>query len=171
MRGGLKLTTKLEIPPGDRDVVEKLQLEGVFTLVDASFTSDEVQTKISGLSQRTRGQNPNQKAERVASQFAGTFRLREADLAMPHVTFDIPGSAVRLSGRYGLTSERIDFSGTVFTDAKISEMTTGFNSLMLKPVDLLFNKQGGGSAIPITITGTRNEPKFGLDKGRVFTRK
>jgi hypothetical protein len=170
MRGGLKLTTKLEIPPGDRDVVEKLQLEGMFTLVDASFTNAEIQTKISGLSQRTRGQDPDQKAERVASQFAGTFRLREANLAMPHVTFDIPGSAVRLSGRYGLTSERIDFSGTVFTDARISEMTTGFKSLLLKPVDLLFNKKGGGSAIPITITGTRNEPKFGLDKGRVFKR-
>ena len=58
----------------------------------------------------------------------------------------------------------------IFTDAAISEMTTGYKSLLLKPVDLVFKRDGGGSAIPIRITGTRREPAFGLDKGRVFNR-
>ena len=79
-----------------------------------------------------------------------------------------PVAAIRLSGTYGLVSQQIDFTGTVFTDAKISEMTTGFKSLLLKPVDLLFNKKDGGSAIPVTIGGTRGAPSFGLDKGRIL---
>ena len=170
MTGDLKLKTTLEIPPGDRDVVEKLLLDGAFTIGDARFTSAEVQTKINELSHRTRGQNPDQKTARVASQFAGAFKLRDGRLAISHVTFDVPGAAIRLSGSYGLVTEQIDFAGTAFTDAKVSEMTTGFKRFLLKPVDLLFNKRGGGSAIPIRITGTRSAPAFGLDKGRVLKR-
>ena len=40
-----------------------------------------------------------------------------------------------------------------------------------KVIEVLSAKRdGGGSASPITITGTRREPAFGLDKGRVFNR-
>jgi hypothetical protein len=170
MRGALKLTTTFVLPPGDRDVVEKLQLDGAFTIAEARFVNDEVQTKINELSRRTRGQVQNQKPVRVSSRFAGTFKLGDSRLAIPHVGFDVPGSAIRLSGTYGITSERINFRGTAYTDAKISEMTTGFKSLLLKPVDFLFRNDGGGSAIPVRITGTRSQPDFGLDTGRVFNR-
>jgi hypothetical protein len=170
MSGALKLTTKFELPPGDRDVVEKLQLDGAFTIADTRFASPTVQTKINELSRRTQGQATAHKPEPVASQFAGKFTLRAGQLALPHVTFDVPGSAIRLGGRYGLLSEQIDFAGTIFTDASISQMTTGYKSLLLRPVDLVFKRQGGGSAIPIRITGTRDAPAFGLDKGRVFNR-
>jgi hypothetical protein len=169
MSGALKLTTRFELPPGDRDVVEKLQLDGVFTIANASFASPLVQSKINELSRRTKAQGASQ-AAKVVSQFAGKFTLRAGELALPHVTFDVPGSAIRLGGRYRLVSEQIDFAGTIFTDAAISEMTTGYKSLLLKPVDLVFKRDGGGSAIPIRITGTRKEPAFGLDKGRVFNR-
>jgi len=40
----------------------------------------------------------------------------------------------------------------------------------LKVVDPLFNKRGGGSAIPIHIRGRRDDPEFGLDVRRVFRR-
>src|SRR4030095_5248465 len=76
MAGALKMTTNFELPPGDRDVVEKLQLDGAFTITDASFASPLVQAKISELSRRTRGQVATQDAKRVASQFAGKFTLR-----------------------------------------------------------------------------------------------
>ena len=75
MTGALKLSTKFVLPPGDRDVVEKLLLNGTFKIVDTRFTSPDVQARINGLSQRTRGQNPDRKAETVSSQFAGTFKL------------------------------------------------------------------------------------------------
>jgi hypothetical protein len=171
MSGALKLMTKFELPPGDRDVVKKLHLDGVFRIGDARFTNADVQTRINELSHRTRGQNPDRRARRVSSQFAGTFKLRDGSLAIPQVTFGVPGAAIRLSGTYGLVTEQIDFAGTAFTNAKVSEMTTGFKSFLLKPVDLLFNRNGGGSAIPIRISGTRNHPAFGLDKGRVLKRR
>ena len=64
LAGALKLTCKFELPPGDRDVVEKLQLDGVFTITMASFASPEVQTKINELSRRTQGQVATQTAQR-----------------------------------------------------------------------------------------------------------
>jgi hypothetical protein len=168
MTGVLKLQTTFVLPPGDRDVVQKLLLNGTFSIAATRFASSEIQTKINELSHRTRGQSPVQKTERVSSQFAGAFKLANGVLELPHVTFDIPGSAVRLAGRYGLVSEKIDFSGDVLTDAKVSQMTTGYKSVLLKPVDPIFGKDGGGSSIPVKITGTRAAPSFGLDKGRVF---
>jgi hypothetical protein len=45
-------------------------------------------------------------------------------------------------------------------------MTTGWKSLLLKPIDPFFSKDGAGTEIPIRITGTQSEPHFGLDLGR-----
>jgi hypothetical protein len=50
-------------------------------------------------------------------------------------------------------------------DAKLSQMTTGWKSLLLKPVDPFFSKHGAGTEIPFKITGTRDEPHFGTDFG------
>jgi hypothetical protein len=57
------------------------------------------------------------------------------------------------------------------TDAKVSQMTSGYKRFLLRLIDPLFGKDGGGSAIPIKVTGSRSDPSFGLDKGRLFSRK
>jgi hypothetical protein len=55
-------------------------------------------------------------------------------------------------------------------DAKISQTQSGLKRLLLKVVDPIFTKDGGGSALPIKITGKRDAPDVGLDMGRVFHR-
>ena len=50
----------------------------------------------------------------------------------------------------------------------ISETVGGFKGVLLKVVDPLFKGDNGGSAIPIQISGRRDNPTFGLDKGRIF---
>jgi len=169
MVGALTLETELALPPGDRDVVDKLQLDGRFTLTDATFTNVDVRMKIAELSQRSRGRKPDGRSARVSSDFNGTFKLANGRLRIPAVSFDVPGAAVRLAGTYDLRGEELDFRGTLFTDVKVSEMTSGIKSLLLKMLDPLFGRDGGGSAIPIRVAGTRNDPSFGLDKQRVFS--
>src|SRR5262249_12237192 len=142
MTGALELTTKFVLPPGDRDVAQKLQLDGQFNIGRTRFTDAAVQKRINELSQRTQGKASEPTTPNVASQFAGVFKLSNGRLTIPDVMFDVPGSTVRLSGAYGLGDERIDFAGTAYTDAKISQMTTGFKSLLLKPVDWIFRKDG-----------------------------
>jgi hypothetical protein len=47
----------------------------------------------------------------------------------------------------------------------------GMKSVLLKGIDPLFKRNGSGAIIPVTIQGTRSDPKIGLDIGRVFRRK
>jgi hypothetical protein len=170
MEGALTLKARMVLPPGKIDVVEKLLLDGTFTLSATRFTDLDVQNKIEALSGRSRGQVSPAKAEAVTSDFAGSFKLANGVLTIPTVAFNVPGSLVRLSGSYGLTSEAIDFKGTLFMDAKISEAVGGFKGVLLKVIDPLFKGENGGSAIPIKISGQRSAPTFGLDKGRIFNK-
>jgi hypothetical protein len=170
MIGALKLTTKFVLPPGHRDVVDKLRLDGQFAIASVKFTEIDIQKKIDELSHRSRGKSPDDEKQNVVSDFKGAFSLQDGTLSLPALTFATPGAAVNLAGSYALRAERMDFKGTLLMDAKISETQTGFKSVLLKAVDPLFNKDGGGSAIPIKIEGQRNAPSFGLDKARVFHR-
>jgi hypothetical protein len=168
--GALTLQTSLIIPPGDRDVVDKLELDGRFTMTNARFTNIDVSQKITELSQRSRGKKPDGEEPHVASDFAGRFTLEEGTLTIPAVAFDVPGAGVRLAGYYSLKQEDLDFRGALLTDAKVSQMTSGWKSWLLKILDPLFSRDGGGSSIPIKVTGTRSAPAFGLDTSRVFSR-
>lgn len=168
MSGALTLKTHMVIPPGKIDIVKKLLLDGTFTLIMARFTDLDVQRKIEALSERSRGQKSPEKAEHVTSDFAGSFKVANGVLTIPTVAFGVPGLLVRLSGAYGLVSEAIDFKGMLYMDAKISQTVGGFKGMLLKVVDPLFKGENGGSAIPIQISGQRENPTFGLDKGRIL---
>ena len=171
MVGGLRLNAKFLLPPGDNDVVDRLRLDGRFWIMKASFTNYDVQGKIEELSKRGRGKTAEVATNRVASDFQGRFKLGAGRLLLPDVSFDVPGARVELAGNYALKPETLDFKGQLLLDAKISQTTTGWKSLLLKVVDPLFKqKDGTGSAIPIKISGSRSAPDFGLDVRRVFKR-
>ena len=173
MVGRVGLTTDFLLPPGEPEVVERLQLQGKFDVDAAKFTDDEIQKKLSGMSQRAQGKDPEVKNQNVVSDLSGSFRLRDANLALTNLAFAMPGAVVRLNGSYGLRSEAIDFAGTVRMDATVSEAAGkgGFKGFLLKMADPIFRKQGAGAVIPIKVGGTRDQPKFGLDVGGIFKGK
>jgi len=169
MTGGLRLRTKFDLPPGDADVVAKLKLDGAFTIDSGRFTNAEVQQKINELSRRASAKESEAAPQMVASHFSGRFELADSQLDLSTLTFNLPGAIIELSGQYSLTREALAFNGRLFMDAKVSQTTTGWKSLMLKVVDPVFRKDGR-TAIPIKISGTLNEPSFGMDVRRVFRR-
>jgi hypothetical protein len=170
MSGLLRLTTKFVIPPEKRDIVDKLQLDGHFTIQRGRFTDADVQKKVNELSRRASArvtEEPN--ARSVGSNFDGRFTLNSGRLAMSTVTFDVPGAIVELHGQYGMKREDIAFDGNLYMDAKLSQTVTGFKSLLLKAVDPLFRRKGK-TVVPLKISGSRAAPKFGVDVGRVIRR-
>lgn len=172
MTGAIAFKAKFELPPGDQDVIEKLRLEGGFGVGSARFTSLSVQQRIDGLSQRARGGVGEEVInESVVSNLRGRFVLNNGAIRFSRLSFKVPGAAVELQGGYKLRTEELDFSGTLRTQAKVSQMTTGVKSFFLKLADPLFKRKGAGAVVPITISGTPEAPKFGLDVGRVFSRK
>jgi hypothetical protein len=172
MTGALALHADMNLPAGPQDVIDRLQLGGAFQVNDARFTNAEIQKKLSDLSERARGLDPEEHATHVASNFQGQFKLADKVLSLREGAFDVPGALLRVSGTYGLGSEALQFDGTVRMKATISQASGGgMKSVMLKVVDPLFKRDGSGAILPITIRGTRNEPKFGLDFGRVLKRQ
>jgi len=171
LTGRLYLKTKFVLQPGDADVVQRLTLDGTFATADTRFTNAEVGRKIDELSHRSRGKSLDSARAVVASRFAGRVSLRNSVLTIPKVTFDVPGAVLQLAGVYAMLPDTLSFAGTLYTQAKISEMTSGFQHVLLKLADPLFKSERGGSAIPIKVHGPRGKPEFGLDKSRVFKHK
>jgi len=86
MTGRLHLTTKFVIPPGRRDIVDKLQLDGQFTIQGGRFTNADVQKKVNELSQRASARAADLlPAKAIGSNFTGRFRLGDSRLAIPAV--------------------------------------------------------------------------------------
>jgi hypothetical protein len=86
-------------------------------------------------------------------------------LSFSQLQFRVPGTRVNLTGTYSLDGNEFDFHGKARMDAKLSQMMTGWKSVLLKPVDPFFNKDGAGTEVPVAITGTKSEPHFGVDFG------
>jgi hypothetical protein len=170
--GRVDLATTFVLPAGEADVVERLQLAGSFRLAQARFTNLNVQRRITTLSRRGRGVESDEGAdsERIVSNLRGQFVLRDAVLSFSDLTFAVPGSIVRLSGVYNLRAETMDFRGELLTDATLADMTSGFKSILARVAQPFFRREGGGSRLPIRISGSRSKPQFGLDVGRVFKR-
>jgi hypothetical protein len=172
MTGALAMHADMNLPAGPADVMDRLRLAGTFQVSDARFSSAEIQAKLSDLSERARGLDPEEQVTHVASNFRGEFRLASSVLSLREGAFSMPGAMAQVGGTYGLDNEVLDFEGTVRLKATISQAAGGgVKSVLLKVVDPLFKRDGAGAVLPITIRGTRKEPKFGLDFGRVFKRQ
>jgi hypothetical protein len=157
---------KLHIRPGKERVVQKLSIQGSFTLRSIRFTNPEVQDKVDMLSLRARGEPEKAKpgAEDVKSHMAGNFSLQQGSIDFPRLAYTLPGAQVNLAGVYSLNGEVFDFTGHVLTDVPLSKMVESrWASLALRMVSPLFRRKGGGADIPVKISGTRSAPKFGLD--------
>jgi hypothetical protein len=162
MTGALDLKTKLLLPPGPVKVLDKLQLDGEFGVTDGQWTSAEVREKLESFSRHAEGQASNPDAGSSVSGLRGNFRLDHGLITFSSLTFSVPGAAVQLQGSYNLLSEDLDFNGHLRMQAKLSQMVTGKKSFFLKAVDPLFAKNGAGSVVPISITGTRDNPVIGV---------
>ena len=83
----------------------------------------------------------------------------------------LPGASVSLHGSYVLRSGEIDFTGNAKLDATVSQLTTGFKSKLLKPLDPWFRHDGAGTTLPMHIGGTRGQPSFKIDFGKMLKRQ
>ena len=156
------------MPAGDRDVIDKLELAGSFSLDQARFSNVNIQERINTLSQRAKGET-SEDGPSVVSSLSGTFTLRGGTLTFADLSFGVPGAIVQLAGTYDVKSELLDFRGHLLLDASLAETTSGFKAVVAKMAQPLFRRRGGGSKLPIRISGTRDKPAFGLDVRRALT--
>jgi AsmA-like protein len=162
MTGILNLKTKFLLPPGQVKVLDKLKLDGEFGITDGQWASAEVREKLESFSRHAEGEPGNQDAGSSISDLRGHFRLDRGVITFSNLTFSVPGAAVQLHGTYKLRDQALDFMGELRLKAKLSQTVTGAKSFFLKAIDPFFAKNGAGTVIPITITGTRETPTIGV---------
>jgi hypothetical protein len=162
MTGPARIKATLLIPPGKDRVLQKMILDGQVGLEDAEWSSPEIRDQLASLSRHAEGQPTNEEAGSSVSDLQGDFRLERAIVQFRKLSFGVPGAQVNLAGSYDVGESKLDFKGQLRLKAKLSQTVTGKKSFFLKAVDPFFSKQGAGTVLPITITGTREAPVLGV---------
>ena len=170
LTGALTTKAALHIPPGPESVHLRLNLKGAFHLDQARFTSTRIQDGITQLSMRGQGLPKEIKTtdpSSIHSAMQGDFQMSNGIITLPSFTYSVPGADIQLQGTYGIEGGAIEFAGTAKLQATVSKMVGGVWGILLKPADRYFEKDGAGTEVPIKVSGTRDDPKFGIDFSRM----
>lgn len=170
MTGAVTVQTKLEIKPGNEDILQRLKLDGTFDISSAHFTDQKVEDKLTGLSRLGQGKRGDLQIQNAPIDMEGQFAFGNAMAKFSNLRFGVPGASIQLHGTFGLANQALDFEGTARLQAKVSQLTTGFKSVLLRAVDPLFERNGAGTEVPIKIQGTRKDPAIHIEFGKIFRR-
>jgi hypothetical protein len=170
MSGLVSFNARVSLPPGQKQFLKKVELQGDFGIDAGSFTKSDTQQGVNSISQGALG-DKNHEADdgsdprNVLSNLKGHVSLKNGIATFSNLSFGVPGALAQMQGTYNLISERIDLHGTLKTEAEISKTTHGIKALMLKVLDPFFKNKPTGYLAPVKITGTYDHPTFGLDLG------
>ncbi len=170
MTGNVRIQAKLDVPPGEEDVVRRLKLDGDFNIDSAQFTNPDTEAKIRTISRIGLGKHSEDEVTSAPLNMSGHIVLADGKAKFSRLAFSVPGADIKLQGTYGLDDESLDFEGTASMQASVSQMTTGVKSILLHALDPLLSKDGKGTVVPIQITGTRASPTFHVEIGKILHR-
>lgn len=169
--GRLSTKSTLWLPHGKADTVQRLVVDGAFTVRAARFTDALMQQTLRELSQRAlspREREAQDASKPIAIDVTGSLALKSGLVTMRSVVAGVPGAKFELSGTYAVGPETLNFTGTARLQASMSQAVGGFKSIFIKPFNGLFSENGSGAIIPLAITGTRESPVFGVRKADIF---
>jgi hypothetical protein len=95
MTGAVRLQTKLELPPGEPDLSDRLYLRGRFQVVGTHFSNEKIQSRVDALSMRSQGKPKlavDQIPDNVRSRMGSSFVLKNSVLHLPHLVFEMLGT-------------------------------------------------------------------------------
>lgn len=149
--------------------LDALEANGKFEVTDGHFQKP-VQVKTNLLSARAQGKKIKaaDDAPEVALENLSSDIVIQSGVA--HLTstyFQVPGARARVEGTYKLENARVDLHGNLWTDASLSDNTTGVKAMLLEPLDPLFRRKHAGAMLGVSMTGDIHSPTIGT----VLTKK
>jgi len=162
LRGSVNVKATLHLPPGTEKVIDKMALEGSFAVTNARWSNSGIREKLQSFSRHAQGQPGDEDAGSAVTDMKGVFALKNDVIHFSQLTFSVPGADVELAGTYDIRARNIDMRGNLRMQAKLSQTVTGAKSFFLKAIDPFFSKNGAGTVLPITITGTEDKPVMGV---------
>ena len=170
LTGDVTAKTTLHIPPATAPVQQRLKLDGDFRLQQAQFASVKIQDRIRELSLRGQGHPGEMKTAGgapIESEMDGKFTMAAGVITLPQLNYTVPGAHIELRGTINLDNGALNLAGVAKMQATVSQMVGGWKGFLLKPADRFFKKDGAGTEVPIHVAGTRDNPDFGIDLGRM----
>jgi len=169
MSGATSFQAHVTVPPEGKPFLKEVTLQGEFDIASGHFENSSRQESVDNLSANARGDKQakqdikkNFPVEEVAANAHSHTQLRDGVATLPDLMFVIPGADARMHGTFDLLSEKIDLHGTVKTDSKFSQNTSGIKAAFAKILDPFLDKKHG-SVIPVLVNGTWGKPNFGVD--------
>jgi hypothetical protein len=180
MSGAISFSGHATVVPKPERFLEKLKVDGDFSIKEGKFSKHETQQNVEVLSARAQGhadriEDDQERDKRkgshtlesdlqpVTSNVKAKVALRDGIAHLSDVTFEVPGATALLTGTYALETKKIDGQGTAHMQAKLDKATTGVKSLVMKVVAPL--KPGHGDkeySVGVRITGTYGHPSFAV---------
>jgi hypothetical protein len=144
--------------------LQRLSVDGAFNAPAERLTDRATEQKLSAFSQRAQGgkspasdptaaNQDSSSSTDILSSINGRAIIRDGVLSTQRITLHMPGAEVDLSGSFDLRNRTVHLAGNLLMQSDISHATTGFKSILLKPLIPLFKKKKAGAVIPIAITG------------------
>jgi hypothetical protein len=143
--------------------LERLHLESRFVAPAEKPTDRETEKGLSDFSRREKQNadgpkgtpDPPPADADVLSSLEGPASIRKGVIHTSGLVFRVPGATATLHGSFMLHGQSVHLEGALKMDAGISHATTGWKSVLLKPLQPLFHrKDHAGSEIPIAVVGT-----------------
>ena len=168
LTGVMNFRAQAQVPPGDRDFIERANLLGDFAIGSADFTTATTQDAVDNLSKVALGGKPSEAAPAasVEESMKGHVEMKNAVATFTDLYFGVPGVLVHMHGTYEILTEKIDLHGHLRVDNKLSNGTSGLKGIFLKVAEQFFRtskKVQHAEIVPIKIGGTFSEPTYGLD--------
>ena len=152
--------------------LQRLTMDGGFVLPNDRVTDPAKESTLTAFSERAQGLKPSKddpaKAETdpavaVLSSLEGQVNVRDGVVSTERLTFAMPGASADLKGTFDLRDGNVHMLGELKMESDISHATTGFKSLLLKPLAPFFKKKHAGVVVPIAVTGGPGNYKVNQD--------
>jgi len=149
--------------------LEALEADGKFGVKDGLFQS-AIQVKTNELSARASGKKIKEASEAPevsVENLSSEVKIGNGLAHLSTVYFQVPGARARVDGTYNLLSSQVNLHGDLWTNAALSEDTTGIKAILLEPLDPLFRRKHAGAMVAVNMQGDIHNPRFGT----VLTKK
>ncbi len=158
--GVVSLNAHAHLAPASEQAkfLERLRVDGGFVLPQERATNRAKEKALTGFSERAQGlrnkrETDGDPAGDILSSFEGRVTIQDGVVSSQSLTFKVPGAEAELNGWYDLSNGKVHLTGNLIMDSDVSHVTTGFKSLLLKPLVPFFRKDKAGALVPVMVTG------------------
>jgi hypothetical protein len=163
MSGPMTFQAKVRVPPGDRDFIYRVEVQGDFRIVNADFMREETQQQVDNLSRMAQGEKQEGDPPSVSEAVDGHVEMKDAVATFTDLHFEVPGAKAHLHGTYGILTQKIDLHGNLRVDQKLSKTQGGMKGIFVRIAEPFLRKKRQGEIVPVKVVGTYSHPAYGLD--------